>query len=127
MKGGRRTQPSPRRASSVARLSLAYAVVFILISGLFFTGAMHLVAQKNRERLQSLVFTDSRDLKTKIDEAPPALRLDIARAIVGARVAQGKDRVQYALVAPSGDWFGNLSASSVRLARDGQMLSLIHI
>lgn len=122
MKGGRKIQPRSRRASSVARLSLAYAVVFIVISGLFFAGAMHLVAQKNRERLQSLVFADSRDLRTKIDETPPALRLDIARAIVGARIAQGKDRVQYALVAPTGDWFGNLSASNVRLARDGQLV-----
>lgn len=126
MKGWRKTQPRSRRASSVARLSLAYAVVFILISGLFFAGAMHLVAQKNRERLQSLVFADSRDLKTKIDEAPLALRLDIARAIVGARIAQGKDRVQYALVAPSEDWFGNLSASSIRVARDGQLVLATH-
>lgn len=122
MKARRITRPRPRRASSVARLSLAYAVVFIVISGLFFAGAMHLVAQKNRERLQSLVFADSRDLKTKIDEAPPALRLDIARAIVGARIAQGKDRVQYALVAPTGNWFGNLSASSIRVARDGRLV-----
>ncbi len=121
MKAGPKVMRRPRRASSVARLSLAYAAVFIVISGLFFAGAMHLVAQKNRERLQSLVFADSRDLKAKIDEAPPALRLDIARAIVGARIAQGKDRVQYALVTPSAPWFGNLSASSVTVSRDGRL------
>ncbi|GAW40280.1 putative sensor histidine kinase TcrY [Brevundimonas sp. SH203] len=123
MIGARKANARPRRASAVARLSLAYAVVFIVISALFFAGAMHLVAQKNRERLQSLVFADSRALKAKIDEAPAALRLDIARAIVGARIAQGKDRVQYALVTPSGEWSGNLSASDVKVSR-GDRLTL---
>lgn len=121
MNAGLKAILRPRRASSVARLSLAYAAVFIVISGLFFAGAMHLVVQKNRERLQSLVFADSRDLKAKIDEAPPALRLDIARAIVGVRIARGKDRVQYALVTPSGAWIGNLAASSVKVLRDGRL------
>lgn len=82
---------------------------------------MHLVAEKNRERLQSLVFADSRDLAAKIEESPPALRLEIARAIVGARVAQGKDRVEYALVEPTGRWSGNLDRSDVALSKRGDV------
>ncbi len=109
----------PRRASAVGRLTFAYAAIFVIISGLFFVGAMHLVAEKNRERLQSLVFADSRALAAKLDEAPPEVRFDIARAIVGARSVQGKDRVQYALVDDNRLSAGNLDLSTVRMSSKG--------
>ncbi len=105
---------APARASAVARLTLAYGALFIVISGLFFAGAMHLVVAKNSERLQSLVAADSRALAAKLDEAPPDLRVDIGRAIVGARIAQAKDRVQYALVVPGEPVLGNLDLGAVR-------------
>lgn len=104
---------APARASAVARLTLAYGALFIVISGLFFAGAMHLVVAKNSERLQSLVAADSRALAAKLDEAPPDLRVDIGRAIVGARIAQAKDRVQYALVVRGEPVLGNLDLGAV--------------
>lgn len=108
--------PPPTRParSALARLSLAYAATFLVISGLFFAGAMHLVAEKNRERLQSLVLADGRDLATKLGDAPLALRTEVARAIVGARVAGGKERVLYALVVEGEPTFGNLAPEDVR-------------
>lgn len=113
------TTPRPVRASTLGRLTLAYAATFVAISALFFAGAMHLVAEKNRERLQSLVSADSRDLTEKLNDAPPSVRFEVARAIVGARIARGKDRVQYALIGPDSDWFGNLNAASIGKSRDG--------
>lgn len=112
---------SSPRVSALRRLSLAYAATFVAISALFFFGAMHLVSQKNRERLQSLVFADSRDLTDKLDDAPWPLRREVAQAIVGARVARGKERVQYALVTRDGPWMGNLDPSDVRVHVDGTM------
>lgn len=109
------------RVSSLRRLSLAYAATFVAISALFFFGAMHLVSEKNRERLQSLVFADSRDLADKLDDAPAPLRLEVAQAIVGARVARGKERVQYALVRAAGPWIGNLAPSDVEARADGTL------
>lgn len=112
---------APARASAVARLTLAYSALFIVISGLFFAGAMHLVVAKNSERLQSLVAADSRGLAAKLDEAPASLRPEIGRAIVGARVAQAKDRVQYALVAPGERPIGNLDLAAVRRSPTGAL------
>ena len=103
-----------RGASALRRLSLAYAATFLLISAMVFAGAMHLVTQKNQERLQSLVFADSRELADKLNDAPPALRAEVARAIVGTRIAQGKDRVQYALVARGQHLFGNLDPQDIK-------------
>lgn len=117
----RKSRPAARRVSSLRRLSLAYAAIFLAISTLFFVGAMHLVSEKNRERLQSLVVADSRDLAEKLDEAPLEMRRDVAHAIVGARVARGKDRVQYALVTPDGGWFGNLDPKVVSGAQTGTL------
>ncbi|MBN9466990.1 HAMP domain-containing sensor histidine kinase [Brevundimonas sp.] len=114
-----RPATSPARASAVARLTLAYGALFIIISSLFFAGAMHLVVAKNSERLQSLVAADSRVLAAKLDEAPADLRVDIGRAIVGARVAQAKDRVQYALVVPRETPIGNLDMSAVHVSTGG--------
>ena len=117
----RRSGSASRRVSSLRRLSLAYAAIFLAISALFFVGAMHLVSEKNRERLQSLVFADGRELAEKLDEAPTEMRRDVAHAIVGARVARGKDRVQYALVTPDGGWFGNLDQKVVSRAQNGTL------
>lgn len=116
-----RSGPASRRVSVLRRLSLAYAAVFVAISALFFVGAMHLVSEKNRERLQSLVFADSRDLADKIDEAPPEMRGEVARAIVGARIARSKERVQYALVGPDGGAVGNLDPEAVSRDQDGTL------
>ena len=116
-----RSTSAPRPASAVARLTLAYAALFIVISSLFFAGAMHLVVAKNSERLQSLVAADSRALAAKLDEAPDDLRIDIGKAIVGARVAQAKDRVQYALVAPGEAPMGNLDMGAVRASATGSL------
>jgi signal transduction histidine kinase len=115
--------PAPARTrasrSALGRLSLAYAASFLVISGLFFAGAMHLVAEKNRERLQSLVLADGRDLAAKLEDAPPPVRTEVARAIVGARVAGGKDRVLYALVVEGQPWFGNLAPTEI-FSHDGE-------
>ncbi|MDB5421193.1 MAG: sensor histidine kinase [Brevundimonas sp.] len=116
-----RSRPTSRRVSVLRRLSLAYAAIFVAISALFFVGAMHLVSEKNRERLQSLVFADSRDLADKIDEAPPEIRREVAQAIVGARIARSKERVQYALVGPDGGWIGNLNPGAVSRAQNGAL------
>nr|WP_314437130.1 HAMP domain-containing sensor histidine kinase [uncultured Brevundimonas sp.] len=116
-----RKAKAPARTSAVARLTLAYGALFIIISGLFFAGAMHLVVAKNSERLQSLVAADSRVLAAKLDEAPMALRVEIGRAIVGARIAQAKDRVQYALVAPGEPPVGNLDLGAVRRSPTGSL------
>ena len=105
----------------MARLTLAYSALFIVISGLFFSSAMHLVVAKNSERLQSLVAADSRGLTAKLDEAPAGLRVEIGRAIVGARIAQAKDRVQYALVAPGEPPIGNLDLGAVRRSPSGAL------
>lgn len=75
---------------------------------------MHLVVAKNSERLQSLVAADGRVLAAKLAEAPAGLRVEIGRAIVGARIAQAKDRVQYALVVPGEAPIGNLDLGAVR-------------
>ena len=112
--GGSPSRQDSRGASILRRLSLAYAATFLLISAMVFVGAMHLVTEKNQERLQSLVFADSRELSDKLNDAPPELRVEVARAIVGVRIAQGKNRVQYALVASGQPLLGNLDPEDVK-------------
>lgn len=88
----------PRARSALRRLSLAHGLTFLIVAGLFFAGALAITARKNQEKAEALLTADIADLRDKLMELPAEVRIEAARAIVGARANRSKGLVRYAVV-----------------------------
>lgn len=92
----------------MGRLGLVHGLTFLLVAGLFFAGALQIVSRKNEEKADALLAADVADLRDKVMELPPVYRVDVARALVGARARRSKGQVRYAL-AQGGQVWGDRS------------------